>query len=262
MRRPDHNGTSTASPRRVEQHVQRQREQVVAVQRRELSQQRLMQHLPRGRIGAGDSAFGIDAQQAVTRFAFRRAGPRQMQQQFARVALHQRVLDAARRLRSQVPQFWPLGHLHAGEVEHADAVPLRPEERRASAAIDTGGVEEMFAAVQPDRLVLGQRRADGSGADRALRQVDADACDVPGVPVGCIGAAGQAADVDDDAVGVGQDREIAGVGDGTRKAFDDGSRRGYQGVMLFGDALCHSLRNSIESDEVLRPLASVDATLP
>ena len=81
----------------------------------------------------------------------------------------------------QVPQLRPLRHVDAGQVEHADAAPVRAEQRRAGAAVDAGVVEEMLAAVQPDRLPLGQRRADGGGADGALGQVDADAGDVAGV---------------------------------------------------------------------------------
>ena len=153
--RPEWHLYRIAAARGIEEHVQRQREEVIAVQCRNLSQQRLMQHLPCCGVGAGNSAFGIYAQQAFARFVFHRSGPCQVQQQFARVMPYQRVLYPARLLRRQMTQLGPLGHLHAGEVEHADAVALRPEQRCAGAAVDVGGVEEMFAAMQPHRLVLG-----------------------------------------------------------------------------------------------------------
>ena len=106
-----------------------------------------------------------------------RPGQLSAQQQAVRPRQRQRVLDAACRLRHQVLEFGPLGGVDAGQVQHADATAIGAEQRRAGAAVHAGVVEEMFAAVQPDRLQFGQRGADGGGADAAFGQVDADAGD-------------------------------------------------------------------------------------
>jgi hypothetical protein len=80
--------------------------------------------------------------------------------------------------------------------------------------------KKVLAAVQPHRFLLGQRGADGGSADRAFRKIDPDSADVPRVAAGGVGAVGQRTHVDHDAVGIGQDREIAGVGNGAGQAFD------------------------------------------
>jgi hypothetical protein len=203
-----------AAPGGIEHHVQRQREQVVEMQGVLVARQRLVQHLPGRRVGARDMALRIDAQQPLGGLAARAAGPGQVQQQLAGLAHHQRVLDAARGQRGQVAQFGSLDHLHAGQVEHAGAFALRIEEWRARAAVDAGVVEEVFAAVQPYRLQLGQGGADGGGADgcaltgqppRGRRRVRAARRGVAQV--------GQRSEVHDDAAGVGQHGEVTRIGD-------------------------------------------------
>ena len=73
-------------------------------------------------------------------------------------------------------QFRTLWGVDAREVEHADAVALWSPNRSASAAIDGGISEKMFASVQPHGSEFGERSADGGGANRLLGQVHTHAC--------------------------------------------------------------------------------------
>ena len=158
------------------------------------------------------------------------AGPVQAQQQLVRAAP---AVSAFSMLRADcVTRCLRAGRsatFDAGQVEHAHAVAVGPEQRRAGAAVDAGVVEEMFAPVQPHRLQLGQRGADGGGAHGALRQVHPHAGDQVGprvVPVD------RAVDVDHHAAGVGEDGEVAGVGHGPRERLDH--RRGGLQQRLVG----------------------------
>jgi hypothetical protein len=242
--------------------VQRKREQVVEVQGVLAVRQRLVQHLPRGGVRAGDVAAGVDADQALGGLVGRVAGPGQVQPELAGGLHDQHVLDAAHRQGRQVPQLGPLHGLHAAQVEHADAVAPGPEERRAGAAVDAGVVEEVLAAVQPHRFLLGQRGADGGGADRAFRKIDPDPADVPRVAAGGVGAVGQRAHVDHDAGGVGQDREIACVGNGAGQPGDHRPGGRDQRPVALGQ-FAHGRRgHRVEAHPLLRAAAGLDAALP
>jgi len=120
----------------------------------------------------------------------------------------------------------------------------------------------MLAAVQPDRLLLGQRGADRAGADGALRQVDADAPDVARIAARVVGAVGQHAEVDHDALGIGEHGEIAGVGDGARQAFDHRTRGRHQGAVALHHLALDAAAHGLEAHALLRLLAGLDAALP
>jgi hypothetical protein len=105
-----------------------------------------------------------------------------------------------------VAQLGPLIGQHAGEVEHAGQLRVGADDRRTGAAVDRGAVEEVFAAVQPHRVQLAERAADGRGADAVLGQVNAQARD--GVHRGH-GGIGGGTDRDDHTLGVGQQAEVA-----------------------------------------------------
>jgi len=219
----------------------------------------LRQQLAGRVIGRADVAVGIQGDQGIRVVAQRQARPVQAQQQLVRALQHQGILDAACRMGGQVTQLGPFGGFNAGEVQHADAAAVRAEQRRTGAAVDRGVVEEVFAAVQPDRVLLVQGGADGRGADAVLRQVDADACDDGGALVAAVDGA---IDIDHHAGVVGQDGEVARIGKGPAQLLEDRARRLHQGVVGLG-GLPHGLgRDGFEADAVGRPLALAQAALP
>jgi hypothetical protein len=118
---------------------------------------------------------------------------------------------------------------------------------------------QIGAAGQPDRLQLGQRGADGGGADRALGQVHAHARDAGGLRVVAVH---RAVDVDHQAARVGEDGEVAGVRHGARERLDH--RRGGAQQRLVGlDCVAHGAgRHGVERDVVARLEAEFEAAAP
>ena len=86
-----------------------------------------------------DQPVGIAAQAAC--------GPVQADQQACGVHRNQGVFDAARRLYRHVLELGPLNGIDAGQVEHADAAPVRPKQGRASAAVVRIDVKKVLAPV-------------------------------------------------------------------------------------------------------------------
>ncbi len=187
------------------------------------------QHLARAGVGTGDLAVLVQAQQARAGGVaadLPAGGPRQVQAQGVRAGQHQGVFDAVGGLGDQVLQLGIFARLHAGHIEHAQAGAVGAEQGRAGAAVDGGVVEEVLAAVQPHGCALGQGRADGAGPDARLRQVYPHARDGVG---GAVAVVDGARGVDDAAVRVGQQDEVADRGDGGSQAPQFGSGGGQQG---------------------------------
>ena len=156
-------------------------------------------------------------------------------------------------------QLGPFHRVDAGQVEHADTLAVRAEQRRARAAVDRRVVEEMFAPVQPHRAALDQRGADGGRANRCLRQIDPDARDQ-----GCtaVGAVDRAVHVHHHAGGVGQDREIPGAGDGPSQCGEDRARGFDQVPVGLQRAPQQRAGDGVKGYLVLRALATVQAAAP
>lgn len=74
----------------------------------------------------------------------------------------------------QVLEFRPLRHIHARQVQHADALTLRPKQRCPGTAIDGCVRKKMLATMKPDRLMICQCRTNGGRTDRFFGQVYAD----------------------------------------------------------------------------------------
>ena len=243
--------------RGVEQGFQRHGKHIGAMARS--AQWRDAQHVGGRPVQAGDVAVGVHTHQTVAVAAQRLAGPVQAQQETVGSGQRQRVFDAARRLRDQVLEGGLFDHVHAGEVEHAHALAVRSPDGRAGAAVDAGGVKEMFATVQPHRLQLGQRGPDGGGAHGALRQVHPHTRDV-----GCLRVVPvhRAVHVDHHAAGVGEDGEVARVGHGPRERLDH-RRRGPQQRLVGVDGVAHhAVRDRVERDGLVRVEAHAQAATP
>jgi hypothetical protein len=119
--------------------------------------------------------------------------------------------------------------------------------------------EEMLAAVQPDRLQLGEDGADGGRAHAVLGQVHAD----PGDEVSpAVGPVDRPVGVDHDAVLVGQHGEIAGAGQGPRQALQHRSRRQDQLPVLVDHAVPGLGRNQLETQLLVGQPAAGDAAAP
>lgn len=203
-----------AAPCGVKERLVGQSEQRVGVHVRAQARHDLPCHA----VGAADVAVGVQAEQRVCGAAQTVAGPVQAQQQLVPGGQHRRVFDLRGRLHHQVLELGALGHVHAGQVQHAHAAPLRVKQRCAGAGVVTVVEQKMLATVQPHRLQFGQRGADGGGADGALRQVGADARDQAGAQIAGVD---RAAGVQHDTVGIGQDGKVAGVGDRFAQTLHD-----------------------------------------
>src|SRR5690606_6199916 len=118
---------------------------------------------------------GVQADQTIVVATGHAAGPTDTQQQPVRSGQDQRVFDGTRRLDDQVLERRLFLHVDAGQVQHADAGTVGPPDGGAGATEYAGVVEEMLSPVQPYRLQVGQRGADGRGANGGLRQVHPDA---------------------------------------------------------------------------------------
>ena len=117
----------------------------------------------------------------------------------------------------------------------------------------------MLAAVQPDRLQFGQRRAYGASPHALLGQIDANARDQVGAPVAPVDLA---IDIDDHAVRVRQNGKVARVGNGLHELFKHRSGGLHQPVVgLFGAAR-RLRRQHLEAELLLRLLAAGQAALP
>ena len=200
------------------EHIARVRAALAGIER---------QHLPRRRVGACDAAVGVEREQAVAVVTGLVARPVQPQGEGVRRSQQPAVFDAARRAAHQVLEGWAFGHFDTREVQHAGAQTVRPEHRCAGAAVDAGVVKKVLSAVQPDRLQLGQCRADGGGAHGAFGQVHAHAGNHVGTP---IAAVYRAVHVDHDALGIGEDGEVADVAHGPHQLGQHRPRGLHQGL--------------------------------
>ncbi len=117
----------------------------------------------------------------------------------------------------------------------------------------------MLAAVQPDRLQLGQRRAYGGGAHARFRQVGAYARDHVGAAVGAVYAA---VDVDHHAGLVGQDGEVTGVGNRVPQPLQYGLGGLHQLVVGILVAPCFGGGQDVEGGGLLGALAAGQAAQP
>jgi hypothetical protein len=200
--------------RGIKQAVGRDGEHVAAMRPGRAGQ---TEHVGRGAIGPGDVAIGVQADQTVAGFARDVARPVQTQQHLVRQCLQQRVFDAQRRLCDQVLERRPFDDVDAGQVQHAHAATVGAEQRGTGTAVGTGVVKEMFATVQPHRLQLGERGADGGGAHCAFGQVHTHPRDQVGQAVVVVDGA---IDIDDHTLGIGEDGEVAAIGHGPGQRLD------------------------------------------
>ena len=171
----------------------------------------------------------------------------------------QRVLDGAGRAVHQVAQLGPLGHVHTGQVEHADALALRVEQWGAGTAVAGVVVEEVLAPVQPHRLQLGQGCADGGGAHGRLRQVDAHA---PDGMHPCVAVVDGALHVHRDAARIGEHREVVHAGDGTGEMGQHRPRRLQQMAVLLCHAAQHGGAHQVERHALAGRMPLRQAALP
>ena len=84
--------------------------------------------------------------------------------QLVQLLEQQGIFHGPGRPRHQVAQLGPLRHIHTGQVQHAYALTMRVEQRRACAAVAAVVIKEVLAPVQPHRLQLSQRCSNGGGA--------------------------------------------------------------------------------------------------
>ena len=221
--------------------------------------QRLGQQLAGQAVAAQHVAIGVQRQQAVGLAAQRAAGPVQVQQQRMGPLPQQGVFHGAGRPGHQVAQFGALGHVHAGQVQHADALPVGPEQRCARAAVAAVVVKEMLAPVQPHGLQFGQRGADGGGAHGGLRQVDAHAANGAGAGVAAVAGA---LHVHHDAVRVGQDGKVAHARNGAGELVQHGPGRVQQVVVLLLAAAQGRGAHHVKGHRLRGLATAVQAALP
>ena len=120
------------------------------------------------------------------------------------------VLDHLRRHAHQGQGVAVVAAFVAGDVERADHLAMRIEDRRAGAGQDLVGIQVMVRPMNHHRLLLGQRGADRVGAFAALGPADAgherDAR-------GLLEEIAVAERMQDQAFLVGQQHHAVGVGD-------------------------------------------------
>lgn len=82
----------------------------------------------------------------------------------AQLAVHGGAADAQRAggLGGEVLEFRTLRDLNTDQVEHANAAAVGAKQGRACAAEGGIVIIKMFTAVQPDRMLLAQRRHERS----------------------------------------------------------------------------------------------------
>ena len=215
--------------------------------------------MPSGGVGPHDVAVGVQGQQAVAVVSGLVARPVQAQDQGVRVGQQPAVFDAAGRAAHQVFQGRALGGLDAGQVQHARAQAIGPEHRRTRAAVNTGVLKKVLAPVQPDRLQLGQGGADGGGAHGFFGQIHPHPGDHLGAAVLPVH---RAVHVDHDAFGIGQDGEIAYVGNGPGQLHQHRLGRLHQGAAGFLHASHVLGRDGLKAHGLPRLQAHAQTALP
>ena len=216
-------------------------------------------HLARNRVGTGHPAVGIQAHDTVGLAAQGIAGPVQANHQAVGLSQHQRVLDLAGRLGHQVLEFRAFQGVNAGQVQHADAGPIRAKQGRACAGVVAVSRKKVFPPVQPHRLQFGQCRAYGRGAHAGLGQIRAYAGDQVGAGVRAVNGA---ADIDHHAACVREDRKVARVDNGASQTLQQGS--GCVPQVLVGLKRVALVRHSrgFKGPQLTRLQPLVDAALP
>ena len=121
--------------------------------------------MPSHGVAAQNHAIFIQRQQTFAFLAQGAAGPVDMQQQGVGLGAQQPVFNRPGTAKCQVHQLRPLGHVNAGNVEHANALALWIEDRRPGAAISPKRLKKMLMLMQPHGRLLGQRRANGRSAN-------------------------------------------------------------------------------------------------
>ena len=215
--------------------------------------------LARRAVAAEQVALGVQHHQAVRLAAELGAGPVQAQQQRAGQLLQQGVFQRARRTRHDMAQLGAFGHVHAGQVEHADAAPLRVEQRRAGAAVAAVGIEKMLPPVQPHRAQLAERGADGRGAHARLGQIDA----APGNGVRArVAVVHRAVDFEHHAARVRQEGKVAHATDRVRQVFQHRARRAQQAGVLIAAAAQGGGAHAVERQRPVRRASGLQAAAP
>jgi hypothetical protein len=168
------------------------------------------EQLVSGGVGAGDPPRWLDQQH-------RPAHPLERLGQRARHrgagagvgALAQRVLERARRRGDGEPDHVVDALERRGRVEHAQRAAVGPVHRRRVAHQVLEPPAVVGVALDRGRPRLGQRRADRVGAARRL--APARALDQP-QPAGLVGERAAAPGRDHDAVGIGEQQQVAALG--------------------------------------------------